>query len=191
MHISNLNELIAPLRDIDPQTYGPQNVGRMLAELRLDIGELKQHLYFEKGRYTRNLIYRNSDLEVLLLCWDAGASSPVHDHAGQHCWFTTLEGAFDLDEYRRISGGRQEGYARLAQTGRVLGVRAGSPDYRYRGNDIHRVAISTDQERALSLHVYAHPIEECLIYDCEAERCSRRGLRYDTICQEKIVLASL
>jgi cysteine dioxygenase len=188
--VTSLAELIASLRNIEPTQYRPDNIGRMLAELRLEPREWSPYVLFEKGRYTRNLLYRNSDFEVLLLCWDTGASSPVHDHAGQQCWFTTLEGAFDIDEYRRISGGLQEGYARILQTGTTTSVRSGEPDYRYQGNDIHRVSIAGDQTRALSLHVYARPIAECLIYDCEGDRCMRRELRYDKISQETIVLSS-
>jgi cysteine dioxygenase len=134
------------------------------------------------------MLFRNSNFEMLILCWDAGVFSPVHDHAGQHCWFTTLEGAFDVDEYRRLSGGRHEGYARLEQTGTILGVRMGQPDYRYQGSDIHRVAISVDQARAVSLHVYAKPLSTCLVYDREVDRCMRRELGYDTVSIEKIVL---
>ena len=191
MSISGLSELVSAVSAIDPEEYGPLNVGRMLAELRLKPHDVTPYLHFKKGTYTRNLIFRNSNFEALILCWDAGVSSPVHDHAGQHCWFTTLEGSFDIDEYRRLSGGRCEGYAQLEQTGRVLGVRAGQPDYRYRGIDIHRVSTSPDQPSAVSLHIYAKPLSTCLVYDCETNRCLRRDLTYDTVSVEKIAIPAL
>lgn len=188
MSISSFSALVAAVGGIDPEEYGPSNIGRMLSDLRLNPHEFAQHLHFKPDTYTRNLVFRNSNFEVLVLCWDAGVTSPVHDHAGQHCWFTTLEGAFDVDEYRRLSGGRREGCARLQQTGRVVGVRMGQPDYRYRDIDIHRVSTSADQPRAVSLHVYAKPLATCLVYDCEKNRCSLRELRYDTVSVEKIVI---
>ncbi len=180
MSISTLSALVAAVRAIDPKEYGPSNIGRMLAEVRLEPNEIAPYLHFQVDRYTRNLLFRDANFEVLILCWAAGVSSPVHDHGGQHCWFTAIEGAFDVDEYRRLSGGRHEGYARLEHTGTVVGIRAGQPDYRYEENDIHRVAVSADGRRAVSLHVYAKPISTCLVYDCETDLCVRRELSYDT-----------
>ena len=181
MGISSLSALVAAVRAIDPDEYGPPNIGRMLVELQLSPSEVAPYVLFEPDRYTRNLIFRNANFEVLILCWAAGVASPVHDHAGQRCWFSAIEGAFDVDEYRRLSGGRHEGYARLEQTGTLLGIRTGQPDYRYGENDIHRVATAANQGPAVSLHVYARPFSTCLVYDCERDRCMRRELSYDTV----------
>lgn len=45
---------------------------------------------------------------ALLLCWEKGQQSPIHDHAGASCWVKMLSG--DLEEvlYERRSDGKLE-----------------------------------------------------------------------------------
>jgi hypothetical protein len=177
---SDLTGLVSVLRSFKPSEYGAETVGRLLADVRLTPADLSPYLNFKDGGYTRNLVFICDDFEVAVLCWSRDAVSPIHDHAGQHCWFTTLEGSFDVVEYRRLAGGLREGYARLEQTGTLRCVCTGAPDYRHGDNDIHRVAVSPDRERAVSLHVYAKPLNSCLTFDYDAQRCMRRVLHYDT-----------
>jgi cysteine dioxygenase len=177
---SDLAGLVSVIRSFSPSEYGPETVGRLLADVRLTPANLAPYLNFRAGGYTRNLVFICDDFEVAVLCWSHNAVSAIHDHAGQHCWFTTLEGSFDVDEYRRLAGGLREGYARLEQTGTLRCVSMGAPDYRHGDNEIHRVAVSPDQERAISLHVYAKPLNSCLTFDCDTQRCMERALQYDT-----------
>jgi cysteine dioxygenase len=177
---SDLAGLVSVLRSFDPSEYGPETIGRLLADVRLTSANLAPYINFKESGYTRNLVFICDDFEVTVLCWSRNAMSAIHDHAGQHCWFTTLEGSFDVDEYRRLAGGHREGYARLEQTGTLRSVSVGAPDYRHGDNDIHRVAVSPGHERAISLHVYAKPLDSCLTFDNDTQRCMRRVLRYDT-----------
>ena len=34
-------------------------------------------------------------------------------------------------------------------------------------------------ERAVSVHVYSRPIDSCVVFDLEGQRCFRRELQYD------------
>jgi hypothetical protein len=175
----DLPGLIAAVRAIDPENYGPGNVGRMMTDVRIGSAEVAPNLQVAQGRYTRNLVYACDDFEVAILCWDKAAASPVHDHAGQHCWFTTLEGSFDVEDYRCVAGGSREGYARVEKTGVSQCVRAGVPDYRYGANEIHRVAVTPGYNRAISLHIYSKPLASCMVFDPLHDRCARRVLTYD------------
>jgi hypothetical protein len=42
---------------------------------------------------------------------------------------------------------------------------------------IHR--ITNPGERAVSLHIYSLPIDSCVVFDLEAQRCWRRELGFD------------
>ncbi len=46
-------------------------------------------------RYTRTLVGYDEQFIVLLLCWEKGQSSPIHDHAGSSCWVKILTGTLD------------------------------------------------------------------------------------------------
>lgn len=42
-------------------------------------------------RYTRNLVERgNGRYNLIVLCWDSGQGSSIHDHAGSHCFMKVL-----------------------------------------------------------------------------------------------------
>ncbi len=188
MRVSDIPEMVRILRCMDPADYGPDTVGRLLAEVPFGVEAVKPYISFNPGSYTRNLVFKNDDFELAVLCWDTRSATPVHDHAGQRCWMTALEGAFDVENYTRVAGGRSEGFARLASLGTVRGLRRGEPDYRYGDNEVHRVSVSPSQQGAISLHVYAKPLSSCLVYDVESLRCSRRRLGYDTVAAERLSL---
>ena len=59
----------------------------------------KSHVRFDPEIYTRNLVARNEQFEMLVLCWSAGQESPIHDHAGQHCFMAVLQGRIEEQQY--------------------------------------------------------------------------------------------
>ena len=108
------------------------------------------------------------------------AVSPVHDHGGQECWFLPIEGAFDTEDYRLDRGGIYLESARA-------GVR--SLDYRPGSRQIHRVRVAVGFERAVSLQVYARPVDECLVFDLAGRRVISQRMYYDeSYCRQ--ILAS-
>lgn len=43
--------------------------------------------------YTRNLVATDGkNYTVLLLCWNPGRESPIHDHPCEGCWVKTVSG---------------------------------------------------------------------------------------------------
>jgi cysteine dioxygenase len=45
---------------------------------------------------------------------------------------------------------------------------------------IHRIRnLAEWNERAVSMHVYSRPIDSCVVFDMETQRCFRRDLKYD------------
>ena len=155
-----------------------------LAGVRVDVEQLTPYLCFQRGRYTRNLVYRDACFELILNCWDAGAVSPVHNHDGQECWFSIQAGTFELENFPLLLGGRVPGLAQLGPPQRLGPVGAGHVDHRTPAEPVHRVRALSGP--ALSLHVYARPLDSCLVYDVERGRCCLRTLRYDTVFGRKV-----
>jgi len=174
-----LGEWVELLRQKADGMPGLMGVDEGLAGLVLEPSSLRPYLHFRRGRYTRNLVYRDARLEVLLNCWDAGAASPIHDHDGQECWFSVQSGGFRLENYTLESGGLRPGAARLAVSGVVGPVGAGHVDFRCPEAPIHRVIAA--QGPAVSLHVYAGPVDRCLVFDTRRQRCVSRELRYHSV----------
>ena len=40
--------------------------------------------------YTRNCIVENEKFELILLCWEPGQKTPIHDHGGEECWVKVI-----------------------------------------------------------------------------------------------------
>jgi cysteine dioxygenase len=154
-------------------------VGRWLEGVRLRSESLGPFLHFRRGRYTRNLVYRDTRFEVVLNCWDTGVSSPIHDHSQQECWFSIQAGTFLLEDYPLLAGGQRPGYALLGSPRVSKPVGPGHVDYRGPLDSIHRV--SALKGPAVTLHVYASPVERCLVFDARRQRCTWRHLSYYSI----------
>ena len=60
---------------------------------------------FVEGRYTRSLVRRTENYELLVLSWGAGEESPVHNHMGQRCWMAVLDGEMEEVHFSREDGG--------------------------------------------------------------------------------------
>jgi hypothetical protein len=41
----------------------------------------KEYMFWNKHKYARNLIEITPQFEAILLCWNEGQESPIHDHA--------------------------------------------------------------------------------------------------------------
>jgi cysteine dioxygenase len=140
-------------------------VARMLGEYAAAHDDWKRFAMFDPQVYTRNLVGRNEHFEMLLLCWNVGQQSPIHNHAGQNCWMGVMEGEIEETLFAPPQGGRAgplvPTHTRVHLAGKVGFI-----------NDdiaLHRVRPVTGQ-RGISLHLYSKPIDECNVYD-EASGC--------------------
>ena len=152
----------------------PVELGRFLATARIEPISLEGFVRFAPGRYTRNLVHKDRDVELLVLGWARGASAPIHGHEGEYCWARVERGRLKLRNYREIS----RAPLRLEATG---GVVDGGPGHVDGPADIHAVTNPAFGEDAVSVHVYCRPYEECDIYDAEQGAVRRVRLKYDSV----------
>lgn len=73
------------------------------SRLRMDASELSRYAHFDPSKnYTRNLVSTdNEHFTLLLLCWNPGKESPVHDHPCDGCWMHVCEGNIKESRYER------------------------------------------------------------------------------------------
>ncbi|MCY2960870.1 MAG: cysteine dioxygenase family protein [Planctomycetota bacterium] len=177
-----LDESLAPIAalqralsaEFDRDARGPR-VAAILAEYTRLHDDWRAFAHFAPDRYTRNLVGRTAAYELLVLCWDAGQSSPIHDHAGQNCWMGVLEGRIEEVQYelppRGFVGPLRRLGARVYEPGKVA----------YISDDIalHLVRPAHGR-RGVSLHLYAQPIATCHVYDEATGLVLPRELTYHT-----------
>jgi cysteine dioxygenase len=144
-------------------------------------------------RHTRNKIFRNDKIEVMLICWPIGAITPLHTHNGQLGWMTMLEGKLAVENYHKVRCNAAEneqvvGIDCLAGATEIemelvnteLAVPGGPLNTVDKTQTIHRIINAADwNERAVSMHVYSLPIDSCVVFDMDAQKCFRRDLKYD------------
>lgn len=131
----------------------------------------------ERG-YTRTLLHKSDQFEILVLHWQPGCASVIHDHGGAHCWFAVAQGTMKIDNYVRFDGGRQAGFARIGLEGRET-LDPGAIDFRQ--DDIHLHRCIAGDQAVTTLHVYARPIEHFHGFDERAQTCFDISSSYDAV----------
>lgn len=140
--------------------------------------EWKSFAFFDKYRYTRNLVDDgNGKYNLLLLCWGPHMASPVHDHAGSHCILKVMDG--ELNEtlfdwpgtsYSKVSSISCEGDDINSESGcsmkqtKMTLMKTDEAGYMHDKIGIHRVSNPSDTVPAVSLHLYSPPISSCLTF---------------------------
>ena len=156
----SLEGFVAALRAIPEEEFTDGRVLETVNNNRVATAELDPYLVWKPDRYTRGLIYRDDLFQVLILCWNVGQASPVHDHAGQKCWMSLPQGRLEITNYS-YKHGREIEFIDAEIVGE-------------HGSDVHvdqccSVHQITNRcawcEPAVSLHVYSRPFDSCYIYD--------------------------
>ncbi len=156
-------------------------VARALSEHALHRRAVEPYALHEEGRYTRTLVYRDEHIEVIVLGWARGAHAPIHSHNGQQCWMLAVAGELEVVDYRLVAGGERPGYALIERMGPRRSLMPGNVDQRQPETDLHSVRTGANSGFAISVHVYAKPIDSCLVFEPRRSRCVRRQLRYDRV----------
>lgn len=162
----------------DPK--GPR-VAQILGEYARTSEDWQRYALFGGPKYTRNLIARTENFELLLLCWNGGQSSPIHNHAGQNCWMTVLEGEIEEVQYSvprpAHSGPLVPNSTRSYLPGKVTFI----------NDDIALHLIRPMHgRRGASLHLYSRPIETCTLYDEHTGALVARRMAYDSIRGQRV-----
>lgn len=167
-----LDPFIEHLQSMAAQQFPLALVTDFLRKSPLDSKILDAHTFYMSERYTRNLMFKCPQFELLLLCWGPQHISPIHGHEGEKCWMRVEEGELHFTNYAELQAvpfKLQEQSSASGSAGFVDGP-AG----------IHRVQNPTDKQ-ARSLHLYARPFAVCDVYDIDVHEKSRRQISYDTM----------
>lgn len=104
------------------------------------------------GTRTRQVMFKNAQFELVLMNWGAESSSPIHGHGGSQCYMHVLSGELIETRYRPYDATPVH-EAKLTN-GSVTHI-----------NDqacFHKLSSTTG---AVSLHLYARPLESMQVFD--------------------------
>jgi cysteine dioxygenase len=154
-------------------------IAGLLAHYSAEGGYWKRYARFRTDVYARNLIRGGEDYELIVICWQDGQRSPVHDHAGQRCWMSVLDGTIRERIFERPGGGGPLALrsSRALERGQVG----------YITDELGLHEIHPEGGRAVSLHLYAKPIRACRVFCPDTGRIDQRRLTYHTVQGEAAV----
>lgn len=180
MKSSAILALERPLLDEFGRDPKGSKIAQILSNYAREHACWRDFALFDASTYTRNLIARNEWFELLLLCWEEGQTSPIHNHAGQNCWMAVLEG--EIEEEQFDCPGPFDPAQRGALPVLRSSKRFAAPKVAFINDDIalHRVSLRTST-RGASLHVYSRPIDTCNVYDESTGSVVVRRLAYHSV----------
>jgi cysteine dioxygenase len=166
--VQTINELTTALSEGERTKYG-----KILKSMEFHAREFTPYCSWSEGTYTRNCIIDTESFELILLCWGKGAATPIHDHGGEECWVSFLDGDFKETIYQKDKDDQ-------LVTSKTTKVSSGEITYMIDFMGFHKLE-NESNSRSMSLHLYAKPIRECQVYDESSAAFITRELSYDTI----------
>lgn len=134
----------------------------------------RNYAFFSENSYTRNLLHSDATFELMILCWDAGQESPIHNHAGSDCWMGVLDGKIEELHYEFPTG-----TCTLEPT-RSKTYEQGSVAFIRDEIALHLVR-PVGGVPAASLHLYSTPIPSCQVYCPETGKVADRVMSFHSI----------
>lgn len=128
---------------------------------------LEKYLFFSRGNYTRNLIFKNQLFECMAICWEIGQASRIHNHRDQNCWMSAPIGRLQVQNFRVDDRDAAHGTCKLVPT-EIYEMDASNPVHVNPLEPVHQVLnLAEYNRRAVSIHVYSKPFDVCEIYQRE------------------------
>jgi predicted metal-dependent enzyme (double-stranded beta helix superfamily) len=150
MNFSEITREILREHAVGPERPTPASLARLLAP---EADRYLERVRFDPTRYLRHPVLLWEDWEVMVIGWEAGQLTPIHDHRGVLGGMAILSGTLleerftvprDLPE---LADSRARAEGDLSETGPTV---------------LHRLIPSS---RAVSLHVYRPPLRTMGIWD--------------------------
>jgi cysteine dioxygenase len=151
--IRTVKELVSTL-NVGPGTKGYLEI---MNRVKIPSSEFEPYCRWNQKHYTRNCIARTDDFELLLICYEPGQRTSIHDYATQEAWIhpvvgTVIEERFELGPHgplRKVSSAKLD---------------TNSFSYLHNERRIHRY-LNTIKERSITLDLYAKPLNKWKVYD--------------------------
>lgn len=167
--------LVRSLAGVDFGTLDVAAVEARVAAARIEADSLAGLINFVPDRYTRNGVYRDERYELLVMCWPRDVRSPIHDHGGSHGFVKVLRGCVTAENFVIRPGAA--GAAVSLEPAGTRTMRPGEIEIVRPGQDVHRVGASNGT--AITLHVYAEPLDRYRVFDAASGTCREAVSRYD------------
>ena len=158
-----------------------QSVKRVLHDTVIDDDQFLDAFYLQPTpeRYARRLLHKDpaGRYSVVIMVWDKGQGTPLHDHAGSWCVECVYQGRIRIESYQLMGSSSAERvtfqkestlFAGKGEAGHLI------PPFEY-----HAIG-NPDQTPAVTIHVYSGEMTWCNTFqpDGDGYRRDVRQLSY-------------
>jgi cysteine dioxygenase len=170
----SLEEFILEMGRSPVSTLTQERLMNLTYRLRISDELIESRTCFAANTYARNLVCRTPAFELLVLCWRPGHESTIHDHAGSLNSIRVHRGELTSRVFAPAAG-RPAGTGPVELLAQELVAPGGWTGVDRDG--IHQLA-NTAAEDLVTVHVYAPPLTELVVYSTDSPVAERRPLRY-------------
>lgn len=189
-HVETLSDLVRELHSVFSTNYvNIEKVNHLMMVYSSNYNDWKKFAKFDRYRYTRNLVDAGNDkFNLMILCWNEGQTSAIHDHADSHCFMKVLKGGLtevkylmpnanntdiahmepnipaDIGKYHHPSEEEHHPEEQLTEIGRTT-LHENGVCYINDNLGLHRVENVSNTDVAVSLHLYCPPFDSCGVYN--------------------------
>jgi len=183
LSVNALDSLVRSLRHEFAGARRGGHITELLASYAKVHTDWRDFALFCPDTYARNLVAREADFELMILCWQAGQQSSIHNHEGQDCWMAVLEG--DIEEVRYPMP--EEGFRGALEPQGSWAFEAGQVAYIRDEMGLHLVRpMLGSHRRGITLHLYSSPYDECNCYCPETGRVTRARLEHYSVRGQRV-----
>ena len=104
----------------------------------------KQYISFGKQDYKKNLVYRDNNFEMFVVCWLPNQETKIHNHSEEGCLLKILEGNITEELYNKNFVLQEKNNLALS-------------DVRYIDDSIGIHKMKNNEVNTISLHIYSPP----------------------------------
>ncbi len=188
----SIDDFIGTLRSFEQNLITRDNILELCSSVQISDASLSPYVVFDDSFYTRNLVYRDELFEVMTICWKPGQKTAVHTHNGQLCWMMMQSGVLEVVDYKWLGCDHPEyqnvvgldclagsDHIKLDRLHETVATTGGPVLTADKLQTIHQLFnCGEDRDPAVSIHVYSRPIDSCVAFDMDGQRCYRRQLDY-------------
>jgi cysteine dioxygenase len=162
--LMNITDWVKELSAIPDREFTLENVQDFLIRHHVKPETLQNYLFFSKGGYTRNLIFKSDLFECMTICWEIGQFSRIHNHRDQNCWMSAPMGRLKVQNFRVEDRDAAHAKCRLVATD-IYEMDAAHPVHVNPLEPVHQVLnLPEFNQRAVSIHIYSKPFDSCEVY---------------------------
>ena len=166
--IKTVEELIGKLN----QKSSDQSYLDIMKKVDIPLREFEKYYTWKSDNYARNCLVKTEDFELLLICFEKGQVTPIHDFGSKQAWIHTIQGKLSEERFRVSENGKS-----MEQ---LSSMTLGTNDYSFMSHiGIHRYK-NIYEARTVTLNLYCDPIEQWTQYDGNANAIEVK-VSYDSV----------